>query len=43
MDCAEPSLDEFLSDPILLALLEGDGLEAADVRALMLGGRDADE
>jgi hypothetical protein len=43
MDCAEPSLDELLSDPIALALMESDGLEAEDVRALMLEMRHADE
>jgi hypothetical protein len=43
MECTEPSDDGLLSDPIMLALLESDGLEAAGARALTLGGRDADE
>ena len=39
MDRIEPSLDELLSDPIALALMESDGLKAEDVRAVMLERR----
>jgi hypothetical protein len=37
MSETEPSLDDLLSDPIALALMESDGLEVEDVIALMFG------